>query len=82
MTTERDYQLETVGAILACRSAATTCHVCGEKPGHRYDPGCRIIGCERSACPRVIVDGTLRAGFAEWERARSEEKRLAKSPTR
>jgi hypothetical protein len=82
MITARDYQLESVAAVLECRKNAETCPKCGDKPGNRYEPGCRRIGCERTVCPLVVVDASLVQGFAEWNRRRKEENRLASRSNR
>lgn len=64
-----DIANETQLAILTLTRDAVTCHHCGNKPEHRYEPGCRVIGCERAACKPVIEDCSLADGFQRWNRS-------------
>lgn len=75
----RDIELETQLAILTFTRDAVSCHHCGDKPGHRYEPGCRFLGCERSACKPVVADCSLEEGFRKWNRAASLEASAARA---
>jgi hypothetical protein len=79
MIGRRDLALETQLAILTLTRDAVSCHHCGDKPGHRYEPGCRFLGCERSACKPVVEDCTLADGFQKWNRAASLEASAARA---
>lgn len=74
----RDIELETQLAILTLTRDAVSCHHCGDKPGHSYEPGCRVIGCERAACPRIVVDASLSEGFRQWNAARVRDRGTSK----
>ena len=75
----RDIELESQLAILTLTRDAVPCAHCGDKPGHRYDPGCRVIGCERTACKPIVEDCTLVEGFRKWNRAASLEASAARA---
>ncbi len=66
-------------AILTLTRDCVSCSHCGDKPSHRYESGCRFIGCERAACVPSITDGGLVEGFQDWNRQAARaasEKRL------
>lgn len=79
MIGDADILAENQFAILTLTRDCVSCSHCGDKPGHRYEPGCRRIGCERAACNPSITDGGLVEGFQDWNRQASRdasEKRL------
>lgn len=82
MIGQADIDAENQLAILTLTRDAVSCSHCGDKPGHRYEPGCRFIGCERAACNPSITDGGLVEGFQTWNRQAARdasEKRLRES---
>ena len=75
----RDLELETQLAVMTLTRDAVTCSHCGEKPCHHYEPGCRVIGCERGACKQIVADCSLAEGFQKWNRAASLEASAARA---
>ena len=73
MIGEADIMAENQLAILTLTRDCVSCSHCGDKPGHRYEPGCRVIGCERTACKPVVADCGLAEGFRQWNRQASRE---------
>lgn len=71
MISDHEILMETQLAILTLTRDCVTCPHCGDKPGHRYEPGCRVIGCERTACVPIIADCRLGEAFQQWNRQAS-----------